>query len=313
MKSKELCIYLERLRNARNISQEAFTENVVSLRQYRRYLTGESDIPFQVIHQLTVKLSVKTDTLLREFENVRVEETSMVTKMYNLVANLSFKEFLELSKKYPLDDIIETGNRILYEHSLNLYRYYARQITREENAKINMKLINYPKILNQQVITAYEMLILSSFLDFLDNSHHERIIAKISEFIENQSTVISGQNERIFSFVLARLSKHMGILEEYKKVIEYCSTGIERSLESRTYYLLEYFYYYSALAYFRLGNKEKYTESLVNCFHAILIDRNESKMNKFRSLINEDFDINFDEFVIKYYQENMPKESEKLS
>ncbi|MDX9691955.1 MAG: helix-turn-helix transcriptional regulator [Acholeplasmataceae bacterium] len=304
MKSKELCVYLERLRAARNISQEAFTDEVVSLRQYRRYLSGESDIPFQVIHQLTAKLSVKTDTLLRDFDFAKVIETDSIIKMYNHVANYNFEEYVKLYNKIPLDHIIESNNRMLYQYSHILYQFLTKKASKEETAQANIRLVNYPKVLNQQIITSIEMLILSSFLDFLDESHHEKIVDKIEDFIKNQSIMISDANEKIYIFVLAKLAKYVGIREDYRNVIRYCNLGIEKNTETMSYYLMEYFYYYTALAYYNLEDYENYEKNLVHCFNVLQFDSNQKKIEKFTNLINADFDIEFKDFVVDYYQKN---------
>ena len=129
MKSKELCIFLEHLRSSRNLSQEQFTDQVVSLRQYRRYLSGESEIPFQVIQQLAEKISVKTDSLLREFENAKIAETEMVLKLFNFASNYAHDEFTKLSKENPLKHVIDKTNQLMYQHSIILDEYYSKKLT----------------------------------------------------------------------------------------------------------------------------------------------------------------------------------------
>jgi transcriptional regulator with XRE-family HTH domain len=304
MKSKELCVYLERLRAARNISQEAFTDEVVSLRQYRRYLSGESDIPFQVIHQLTAKLSVKTDTLLRDFDFAKVIESDSIIKMYNNLVNYNFEEYLRLYNLNPLDQIIESNNRLLHQYSHILYQFFMKKLNREETAAAYVKLVNYPKVLNQQIITAIEMLILSSLLDFLDESQHEKIVDKIEDFIENQGMMISDSNEKIYIFVLAKLSKYVGIKDDFKNVIRYCNLAIAKNTESMSYYLMEYFYYYNALAYYNLQDYDNYEKYLVLCFNVLQFDANVKKIAKFTNLINADFSIEFEDFVLQHYEKN---------
>jgi len=310
MKSKELCIYLERLRAARNISQEAFTLNVVSLRQYRRYLNGESDIPFQVIHNLTAKLGVKTDNLLRELENVKVEETKLINKLYNLAVNLAHDEFIKLSREVPLEHIIEKSNQLLYQHSVILDNLYQKKLTKFEAATQNAKLINYPKILSQQIMTSIEMLILSSFLDVFDVTQHELIIAKIKDFINDNSLVISGGNEMMMSLVLARIAKYYGIKENYPAVLEYCNIGIQRNMQLKSYFLMDYFYYYSALVHYELKNIDLYEKCIVECFNVLHFEDNADKIQKFTNLINEDFNIEFKDFVVSYYTKQKLKQSE---
>lgn len=304
MKSKELCIYLERLRAARNISQEVFTENVVSLRQYRRYLNGESDIPFQIIHNLTTKLGVKTDNLLRELENVKLEETRIINKLYNLAVNLAHEEFIKLSKEVPLDHIIEKSNQVLYQHSVILDNLYQKKLTKLDAAMQNAKLINYPKVLSQKIMTSIEMLILSSFLDVFDVTQHEQIIARIKDYISDNSLVISGGNEMMLSLVLARIAKYYGIKENYSEVLEYCNIGIQRNLSFKSYYLMDYFYYYSALVYFKTGQMDLHEKCIMECFNVLHFENNLDKIQKFTNLINEDFQIDFNEFAIAHYKKN---------
>ena len=310
MKSKELCIFLERLRFARNISQEAFTDDVVSIRQYRRYLSGESDIPFQIIAKLTSRLGVKTDNLLREFEVAKLEETNVINKLYNLAVNYSQDEFMEYSKRIPLDHIIDHSNRMMYQHSIILNQMYTKKITKLEAANANAILINYPKMLNQQIMTSVEMLILSSFLDLFDDSQHQKIIEKITDYIKDQTTVISGGNDKFYSLVLARLAKYMGVTQDYKSVLKYCDEGIRRNLESRSYYLMDYFFYYNSLAYYKLGNIEQYEKNLVSCFNVLQFEVNDKKIEKFTNLIDKDYDISFEEFVTDYYQNRKNKITE---
>ncbi len=301
MKSKELCVFLEHLRSSRNLSQEAFTDEIVSLRQYRRYLSGESEVPFQVIHQLTERIGVKTDNLLREFENAKVVETELITKLFNLAVNYAHEEFIKLSKEVPLNKIIDKTNQLLYQHSIILDEYYSKRIDVTDAGQRNAKLINYPKILKSNIITSVEMLILSSLIEFFDESHHAAIVEKAQKFINDPSLVISGGNEKMFIFILAKIAKFYGIHEDYDNVISVCKIGVEKNLKSRAFYLMEYFYYYQALAYHKKENFELYEFMLIRCFNVLHFEGNLRKIEKFKNLIEEDFNIDFIEFAANHY------------
>ena len=307
MKSKELCVFLERLRSARNLSQESFTDGIVSLRQYRRYLSGESDVPFQVILLLTEKIGVKTDNLLREFEIASFEETEIINNLFSLAVNYDHVGFLKLSKEIPLNRIIDKNNQLMYQHSVILDQLYSKNISVADAALSNAKLLNYPLILESQIITSVEMLVLSSLLDFLDESHHKAIVEKIQEFIADTSVVLSGRNEKTYIFILAKISKFFGIHEDYDKVIKFCEMGVEKNLSLRSYYLLDYFYYYQALAFYKLDRIEKYEQMIVNCFNVLHLEGNIKKIEKFTALIEEDFNINFIEFVTNFYAKQSGK------
>lgn len=301
MKSKEICIFLERLRSARNLSQESFTDEIVSLRQYRRYLSGESEVPFQVIDQLSEKIGIKTDNLLREFEIANVEETKLVTKLFNLAVNYDHASFLELSKELPVEQVIDKNNQLMYQHSIILDKLYSQQITLRQSGEMNAMLINYPEILESQILTATEMLILTSLIDSLDQSEHYQIIKKIEAFLDDRTTVFSGGSEKIYIFMLAKISKFFGIHEDFDNVLKFCKIGIELNLSVKLYYLMEYFYYYQALVYYRLENFELYEDMLIRCFSVLQFEGNQKKIEKFTNLIEEDFNIDFIEFAANHF------------
>lgn len=304
MKSKELCTYLERLRSARSISQENFTDEIVSLRQYRRYLKGESDIPFQIIHQLSERLGVKTDNLLREFEVAKVLETDKINQLYNYAVNYAKEDFQILAKKFPLEHIIDANNIMLYQHSIIMNQYYSNMIAKADASARNTELIDYPRILKQDIITSVELLILSSLLDFLEEKQHKKLIEKLKHFFDDPTVVISGANDRILPLIMSRLAKYAGIKGNYDDVIMYSHSGIDHNLNGKSFYLLDYFYYFSALAHFKLGNHKKYEAMLMLCYHVLAFEGNASKIDKFTTLIEKDFDIDFTSFVSERIKHN---------
>ena len=47
--SKELALFLEQMRFSRGISQEDFTDGIISNRQYQRYINGSSAMPYHLL------------------------------------------------------------------------------------------------------------------------------------------------------------------------------------------------------------------------------------------------------------------------
>jgi hypothetical protein len=91
-------------------------------------------------------------------------------------------------------------------------------------------------------------------------------------------------------------------MKSFIDVIYYCNLGIENGMKLKNFYLLEYFYYFGALAYYRIGDIENYQNSLLKCFVTLHLEGNEHKIQKFTGMINSDFNINFSDFVIEHYQ-----------
>ncbi len=301
MKSNTLSIYIERLRIARHIPQETFVHGVVSIRQYRRYLKGESDVPFTVISQLTTKLGMKTDTILREFEVAKVEETSKMNALYNLAVNYDHQKFDEMAKTISIDHIIESSNILLYKHSIMLNKYYSRAITAVQIRDMSKELINYPAVLEQGVLNTIELLVLTFLIDVLPLTDRTKIIEKITDYLNDSKIIVSGGNEKVLTLILARLAKHSGILESYDQVIKFCDLAISRNITLLSFYIMDYLYYYKSLAYYKLGDQENFEISLTKCFNVLEFESNESKTKKFIDLINDDYHIDFKNYVLDLY------------
>jgi len=308
VKSFELTNYLERLRAARNISQEFFTTGITSLRQYRRYLSGESDIPFQVIDKFCDRLGIQTINLMRELETARIDESKDVDAFYNHVVYNNHEKVNELRDAYSNKQFIDSENKMLFEHANILYDFMTQKINADIAAQKNKNLIHFEKINKQSIFSLTEMLIMTSLLD-LDPilAEKQMIASRLKIILSDQSLVLGSSVNFAYPLVLFRLAKFSGSNKNYGDVINYCKMGIDHGLSMKNFYLLEYFYYYSALSYFRLGDLENYELMLMRCFVALHMDDNPKKIEKFTQMINRDFNISFADFVIEHYRKNNSK------
>jgi len=311
VKSFELTNYLERLRAARSISQESFTMGITSLRQYRRYLSGESDIPFQVIDKFCDRLGIQTINLMRELETARIDESKDVDTFYNHVVYNNHDKVNELRDLYATKQFIDNENKMLFEHAVILYDFMTQKINAEVASQKNKELIHFEKMGKQSIFSLTEMLIMTSLLDLDPIVNEKQMIAsKLKVILNDQSLVLGSSVNFAYPLVLFRLAKFSGSNKNYSDVLNYCRMGIEHDLEIKNFYLLEYFYYYSALSYYRLGDLEHYESMLMRCFVALHIDDNQKKIEKFTQMINRDFNISFADFVIEHYRKNNPKSTD---
>jgi transcriptional regulator with XRE-family HTH domain len=308
VKSREICNYLEQLRAARNISQESFTQNVTSLRQYRRYLTGESDIPFPVVDQLCNRLGVQTMNFIMEIETARIEESKRIDRFYNFVVNSNDVEIQRMKEEFTHKEFIEVENRMLFEHSVLLYDVITNKVDLESASFLTKQMVNFQNITKQSAFTMTEMLILTSLLDLdTDTVETDEIADKIEIVLEDQRVVVGSSINTAYPLVLFRLAKYSGKKKEFNKVLKYCDLGIQHALQDKSFYLLDYFYYFSALAYYRLSDFDNYESMVTKCFLALQIDNNENKIQRFEQLMERDFGIELSPFVLEHYQNLLKK------
>ncbi len=310
MDSRDLCIYIERLRSSRKVSQEYLTDGLVSLRQYRRYLNGESDIPFDIFINMVEKMGLRTDTVLKEMETIRFEEYQYSNSLFNYAIKYEYEKFDKLIKDKNLDHFVDPNNKLLYELALILKDYYQNRRSKKHIYAELCEILDYPKILKHEMITEIELLVLSNLVDVSQKTTQKKIIDRIFYFYKHENSIIGGWNNRTVLFILAKFAKYYGIEEDYQNVIDFCDVGIKRNTATRSYYLSEFFYYYKALAYHILGDHDKFIDSLKKCFNVLELDSN-LNMKNFEYLIKDDFGFSFREKVIQIYQEELANKKSK--
>lgn len=298
--SKELSHYLDKLRFSRNISLEEMTFDIVSLRQFRRYLRGEYQMPQVVFNKLSKRLGFKPEHLLLEFESMRLEETEQMNVLHNYVVNKNYDGAKLLISKIDPNYIVENNNLLMYKYSLLLLDYYLSKINHNFFISTIKELINYDLLFDKSILSSTEVILLTSLLPIPNFKDKLKIISLLENFIGTQKTIVSGHNDRLILLCLYYLSDYYGVQGNYDLVIKNCQKGIDFCNYLKYNYLLEDFYYYSAFTYYALGEKKKSDDMLFRCFCIINAQDNRFKTKKYRDLIEDDFKINLDYFVIEY-------------
>jgi hypothetical protein len=101
------------------------------------------------------------------------------------------------------------------------------------------------------------------------------------------------------------MAKMYGTHKDFPQVVKLCDIGIKRGNAVTSIYLFESFFYYKALAHFRLQSYDLFEESLFRCYNVLHLENNKKKIEKFTNLIEKDFHINFDGFVMNYLKKKI--------
>jgi transcriptional regulator with XRE-family HTH domain len=301
----EICNFLENLRYGRKLTQDEFVHGVVSLRQYQRYRSGESEITYDMLDKFAAKLGIPTKMLMYEFERSKSIQGAQINTYYNAVVNRDVNLAKEVRAKIEKDTIYDESRLMYFNHAVLLDNYYSGLLTKAQALQATTLAINFPTILKQEYFTDVEVLILSFLLSIYENEDQKKLLRKIAELFENEERIVSGENNAACSLILMRMAKLYGIQRDFGRVIEFCEMGIKRGIELRQYYLLEYFYYYESLAHFKLESYDLYEEALFRCYNILHFEGNKKKIDKFTLLIEKDFHINFDAFIINYLKKRI--------
>jgi len=298
MKTEELANYIEKLRYGRNISQEIFLEEVISLRQYQRYRSGQSIMPIEIAEKLANRLSISIEKLLYEFEDDKNVEAALVKDYYNSVGSRNYKLAKEIEMNFQHYVFIDKEKEIIFLSAKYLSDFLNNKMSIVEMIKAQADLINYPQMLKNEVITDPEILILGTILEFSE-TEREKIVNKLTYVFDKSNVLISGSNLYSYTQVIFWISKYYGRVHEFSKVLKYCNLGIQYNYENKTTYLLEYFYYYKALVFYRTNRHDEFEESLYKSIMLLEASSSKDRKTSFYSIIMKDLNINPYDFLIK--------------
>lgn len=291
MISREISIFIDNLRQQKKLTMESFVKDIVSIRQYKRYLYGESDIPHKTLVLLAERLDTNPTIILREYDKAKFEQLQSLFNFYNYVVTYNFDKAKEYQDNHPLDSIIDQKQKVFYKLSSHLLQYYLKNESRLFCAESIANLINYDKLMTQTVLDFIDIFGLTILLSFISPEKKEVILDKLYDILLNKGNSYIGDNAYAEQHILLKLAKELGIKNENEKVIAICEKAISTNKLHFSYLNLDYFYYYCALAYRNLKDMKKAHESLKLSYLSLLIQNNKNNLDKFLKLFKEDFNV----------------------
>src|SRR5690554_970502 len=289
------------MRVSRGISQEEFTDGIISNRQYQRYINGSSAMPFHLLDEFAERLNVKKDFLLLEFDSYGVKESNNIIAFFNAVNNGEIENAKKIQKEISPKFIMDSSNLKLYEYTLLIQNFKEKKSTLEIHVRNSKSLIDYPKILNSPAMTMVETVILVDLLDYTkDEKEQQQIFNKIKAFINNPSLVWTGSQILTYNILMFKVAKYSGLKKDFDSVIHFCNIAIKLNYKSKYFLNLDFYYYFLALAYHRKNMLSLYEENLYQCYTALEMMKSSDKTANIRAMAKKDFDVDLSDFAIEY-------------
>lgn len=296
--TREITLFIEKLRNLRNITQNNFLHDIVSLRQYRRYLNGDSVISYTVLNKLAKRLGFELTFIISELDTEKINQTKQVNDLYNLVSIKNYDRVDKLLLQIDERHLISDNNRLLYEFSLIRLNFFKGKITESTFINKTKQLIDYEELIKKKVLQTSELLALVSFLQYDSFKDKDLIENTLTSFLDNNIKIVSGHNIKVIAFVLAELSRYYSIIGNYSKMLYYADEAIKYSNNIRSSYILDSLYYLSAAALHELGSFDERDIKLFKCLSFLLSEGNNKKYIHYSDLFKEYFDVDSKSLIL---------------
>ena len=272
-----------------------FTDGIVSLRQYKRYLYGTSEMPFKMFVELCDRIQLDPTFLVYDLERKRIDQLNRLDDFNTAVINHDFDKAEKMISDFKKDIFLDKANEVYFKLSILQMDYYLKKFPDAYFGNEISKLINYPSILNHNMMNGVELSGLSMLLGFVVGDERRIIMDKLNQIITTKSYSFLAKDFYTFSYVRLKVAKEFGMEKEYQKVIDICLLVLKDTDKFNSYFNLDHLYYYMCLAYRGLNDMEKAHYYIEQLYYAIMIQRDDAILAKYNRLITKDFGFNFED------------------
>jgi len=302
VESVKLLNYMENIRYDRKMTLDEYLQNVISQRQYYRYRSGESEAPFEVIIKFAAKLQIPLLKLISNYQTHTEDEVAFIKKYFNLVLRKNLDEAKRLINSRQDLMLLDEDSRVFYQIAAILHRFYSNNISKSEMIASLKATSDFTNILRKEILHDSEVYYLGIIMEF-SVKDREIIFEKLRNLRENKKLLLGGNvlfNAQVFFWII----KNLGRMGEFEELVEIANEAIEFNVSNYSYYLLEYFYYYKALAYHALKDVEHFNEALKEAILYVL-HLDSEKREHFLEMIKKDTEINAKTFIIDKIMEEL--------
>lgn len=294
MNTTKLINFMEELRYQRKLTQEEYLHDVVSQRQFYRYKKGESEVPFEVVDKLVKKLGIPYINVMIQFVDETKKSKKLVQEYFNLVVNKKHKEAECVFEEIDRNNLIDDDSKLLVKAGKILYTYNGGFFSKLELCTQLKENTNYKNMIKKEAYHDFEIYLLGLIME---HSEKDRpvIMKKLMNVLRDKKMYIR-DNMVYMMQVYFWVIKQLGRDKKYNYVITYAEKAIWLSNKYYSFYCLNYFHYYKALAHLRLNQSNEFEDCLYKAIILCLF-QNSDRSSKFMNTIYKDTGINGIDFV----------------
>lgn len=280
-----------------------FTDEIVSLRQYKRYLYGTSEMPFKMFVDLCSRIQTDPMYLIFELERKRIEQLTTLDDLNRAIITNDYKKADDIIEQLKTETLLDQANETYFQVQLLLLGYYKKEMPDVFYANQCAKLINYPAILTHEMLSSIEMSGLALMLNFLPQHERQPVLDKLDRIVTEKAFEFINKDFYMLNSIRLKLAREYGMLRDFDKVIPLCEQVVRACENYQSYFNLDLTYYYLALSYKHLKDLEKAHHYLDKMYFALKVKPNVSAYDKYNKLIFKDFGFDFDTLI----QNRQPK------
>lgn len=297
--TKTFAKFIDKLRASRNIHREDFVRDIISLRQYYRFVSGESSLKNESIMGLLNRLEINFTDAYRRFINEENDNVKKLNNVYDLIAEFEYEKAKAVFSTIDYDSFSTTDHMKFYSITETLLLYNLKAIQKTQFNDRLIELLDYPNILKRDILTFYEITGLASIIDYVLEEHGDLRLANfIYNVLQEPSKLHVTSTHKHLPILCAITSRIFGRKGEYIKSIELAIQGINICKKNGPTRTLLNLYCYKALAELNLNRNHDMKATLVKLFSLLKVVDNKNIDKNYRLIVRDLFNIVESDLII---------------
>lgn len=289
--------FIDDLRESRNFSREDLVEGIISVRQYFRFVNGESSLKYSVLMELLERLGL-SDSLSHEYyKKVTDAEYQMLQDVYGALYIDDLQKAHTLFLKIDPNLITLNSNKIYYQFVEQLLGVKQLRWTYEQAAEKILKIVDYPNVLSKDILTYIEKNMLVYLTNYLMKNNDYRIASFFYKIVQKEieDDAIVDEYSIPFRNIAAKCLGRMG---ENSKSLHIIKNTENHFIINGNFLPLVHLYYYKALQERELFDDSRYRKSLQNMLSLLNLSEPNMYKEKYQNLIYKTFNLKEQDLII---------------
>ena len=288
--------FLDSLRKSRNMSREKFIDGIMSLRQYQRYVNGESSLNNDKLFKLIDKLGMNYFSVHERYFNSTRDDISKLNSIYGAITREDMKLASTLSSEISVKELLNDYSKSYFNLcELLILKKTNRMPISLVTDKLK-ELINYPSCLDNKIINFVEYVSFIHISSYSSSKYDDtRILDFLYEKIKSNSISSDSTILAYLPSTFSHIARRLGIIEEFDKALFIAQKGIDFCLNHETHNSLVHLFIYKSFALKDLNRLEEAIDTAKRAFSLLHVEGIKSKTEQFTKIFESNFNMKVSE------------------
>ena len=278
--------HIEKLRISRNFSRESLLEGIISDRQYRRYLKGESSIQSNFLNKIIERMDLDIITVYTNFQNNNDNILSTIKESYNLIRGTEFQKSRKLLEALDENELGSNYNLKFYNFCIINLDIKQKRIKKSTGFNLLAANINYPDCLKKNTLNFYEIVTLIAISDYFhEEKGDEKIVSYLYSLLSDEDFTSIGLHFTYLPSIYANVGKTLFKQKDYLKALQISDIGIKVCRKYELFNALSNILYHKAACLKKLERFSETDDVLETLKALLLVEGNEKKREAYLKTI----------------------------